>query len=134
MSLIVFMALKEAWCPVQQRHLETARQGVHWTLLSCCASDPTLGGKSNEIDYSVSHSSGGSYIRGRHPVSRAGRQANRPGQGGGVQWQEDRAKGQGRGRLPPVFHGGERVRGHHGRPEEYRRAPFRLRLLRRGSR
>ena len=24
MSLIVFMALKEAWCPVQRRHLETA--------------------------------------------------------------------------------------------------------------
>jgi hypothetical protein len=32
------------------------------------------------------------------------------------------------------FTGGERVRGHHGRPEEYRRAPFRLRFLRRGSR
>ena len=44
---------------------------------------------------------------------------------------EDRDKGQGRGRLPPVFHGGERVRGHHGRREEYRRAPFRLRLIRR---
>ena len=33
-----------------------------------------------------------------------------------------------------VFHGGERVRGHYGRPEEYRRAPFRLRLLWRGNR
>src|SRR3984893_11694575 len=42
MSLTVFMALKEAWCPVQRRHLETARQGMHWTLLSCCGSDPTL--------------------------------------------------------------------------------------------
>jgi hypothetical protein len=27
-----------------------------------------------------------------------------------------------------------RVRRHHGRPKQYRRAPFRLRLLRRGSR
>jgi hypothetical protein len=24
LSLTVFMALKEAWCPVQRRHLETA--------------------------------------------------------------------------------------------------------------
>ena len=40
----------------------------------------------------------------------------------------DRDEGHRRGRLPPVFHGGERVPGHYGRPEEYRRAPFRLRL------
>ena len=51
----------------------------------------------------------GTYVRGRHPVSRAGRQADRPGQGGGVQWQEDRDEGQRRGRLPPVFHGGEEL-------------------------
>src|ERR1019366_6078493 len=88
------------------------------------------GENTNEIDYSVSHSSG-SYVRGHHPVSRAGRQADRLGQGGCLQWQDDRDEGQGRGRLPPVFHGGEKVRSHHGRPEEYRRAPFRLRLLRR---
>src|ERR1700733_3039282 len=44
------------------------------------------GGNDNEIDHSVSHSSGSSYVRGRHPVSRAGRQAGRPGQGGNVQW------------------------------------------------
>src|ERR1700741_1814772 len=42
MSLTVFMALKEAWCPVERRHLETSRQGMHWTLSSCCGSDPTL--------------------------------------------------------------------------------------------
>ena len=42
-------------------------------------------------------------------MSRAGRQAEGPGQGGGVPWQEDRDEGQGRGRLPPVFHGRERV-------------------------
>ena len=31
------------------------------------------------------------------------------GKGGDVQWQEDRDEGQGRDRLPPVFHGWERV-------------------------
>jgi hypothetical protein len=33
MSLTVFVALKEAWCPVQRRHLETVPQGMHWTLV-----------------------------------------------------------------------------------------------------
>jgi hypothetical protein len=32
------------------------------------------------------------------------------------------------------FTAGKELRSHHGRPEEYRRAPFRLRLLRRASR
>ncbi len=40
-------------------------------------------------------------------MSRAGRQAEGPGQGVGVQWQEARDEGQRRGRLSPVFHGGE---------------------------
>src|ERR1700733_8550463 len=92
------------------------------------------GGNTNEIDHSVSHGSRDSDVRRRDLVSRARRRADRPGQGGGVHWQEDRDEGQGRGRLPPVFRGGETVRGHHGRPEEYRRAPFRVRLLRCRSR
>jgi len=58
------------------------------------------------------------------------------GKGGGVQRQEDRDEGPGRGRLPPVFHGGK---GKSSRPtrtaeENTDVAPFRLRLLRRGSR
>src|ERR1700722_19432456 len=84
------------------------------------------GGNTNEIDYSVSYSSDGTRVRPRHAMSCAGRQANRPRQGVGVQRQEDRDEEQGRGRLPPVFPGGERVRGHHGRPEKYRGAPLRV--------
>jgi hypothetical protein len=46
----------------------------------CCGSGPTLRENTNEIDYSIRHSSG-SYVRGRYPVSRAGGQASRSGLG-----------------------------------------------------